>query len=509
MTARFPVVRWLILVLLFSSTVPGYSQSADPLAGLDAYVEQAMRDWSVPGLAVAVVKDDRVIYAKGFGVRQIGRPDRVDENTIFAVASNSKALTATALGMLVSERMLDWDDPATRYLPYLQLHDPWATRELSIRDLLTHRTGYATWQGDLLWYGSDRSTEEVLKGIRHLEPVSSFRSRYGYNNLMYIAAGEVIPAVTGKSWAEFVQERLLTPLGMTRTSTTVRALSGMDNVAQPHTRMETRTVAIPYRALDNAAAAGAVNSSVRDWAQWLRLQLRSGAYEGLQVVDSATIRETRTPQIVWPVGGTTRRLFPTTHFVGYGLGWFLRDYHGRLLVSHGGGMDGMLSETAIVPEEGVGVAVFTNYDDHSLQSALAYEIVDRLLGVSSPDRSGILLERHRQRSVAASPAPPVQGTRPALPLSDYAGTYLNEVLGEARVTYADGKLRLQLVHNPGVAGELTHWQHDTFQAAWGDRFLGTSLVTFSVNARARADAFRMQVRPDFVDPQEYVFRRRE
>lgn len=508
-TRRSTAVRALTITLAaLAWALPARAQAADPLRGLDAYIEQAMREWEVPGLAVAIVRNDSVIYAKGFGVRQLGRPERVDENTVFAVASNTKAVTATALGMLVSEGKLRWDDPATKHLPWFQLHDPWATRQLTVRDLLGHHAGYSTWQGDLLWYGSDRSTRDVLAGYRNLEPVSGFRGEYGYNNVLFVAAGEVIPALTGQSWGDFVRARIITPLGMTRTTTSVDQLRGMENVAQPHTRIDGRVVAVPYRDVDNAAAAAALNSSVRDWAQWLRLQLARGAPGGRRLVDSTIVLQTWAPQTVIPVGAGTRRLFPSTHFAAYGMGWFLRDYAGKLVVYHSGGMDGMLSQTGFVPEAGIGVAVFSNYDEQSLYSSLYWEIIDRLLGQPLRDRPQTLLAQSRAAAQANADTNRVAGTRPTAPLERFAGTYENPVLGEARVTLEGGRLNVRVVHNPGITGALEHWQYDTFRATWQDRYLGTSLVTFTLDAAGRPDTFRMQVRPDFVDPQEYVFRRR-
>ena len=281
---RFPPVcrvRPLGVLLALLVAVGARAQAVPPeLRGFDAYVEAAMREWDVPGLAIAVVRGDEVVYARGFGVRERGRPERVDEHTVFAVASNTKALTATALAMLVAEGRIGWDDRATAHLPALQLRDPWATRELTLRDLLAHRAGYDTWQGDLLWYGSDRPVSDVLTGFGRLTPTTSFRGAYGYNNMLFVAAGEVIPAVTGTSWDAFVRARLLDPLGMTRTSTSTRELDGLDNVAVPHTLLDGEVAAVPYRALDNAAAAAGLNASVRDWAQWLRLQLGDGVFEG-------------------------------------------------------------------------------------------------------------------------------------------------------------------------------------------------------------------------------------
>lgn len=507
-----PLIRRTALALLaVALTAHGaLAQARDPLAGLDAYIENAMREWEVPGLAIAIVRNDSVIYAKGFGVREAGRPERVDENTLFAVASNSKAVTATAVGMLVQEGKVAWGDPASKYLPYLQLHDAWATRELTVRDLMGHRSGLGTWAGDLLWYGSDRPVRDVLTGVRQVEPTYSFRSQYGYSNLMFIAAGEIVPAVTGTSWEDFVRARIFAPLGMTRTNFRVSELPRMGNVATPHTKLDGRVAVTPYRVLDNAGAAAGINSSVRDWAQWLRFQLANGAYGGRQLVDSAVIRETRTPQTLLRMGAGARRLFPTTHFSAYGMGWFLRDYHGRLLVEHSGGMDGMLSQTGYLPEAGVGVAIFTNYDEHSLGTALFYETVDRLLGLPGRDWSRVFLDLQRQGGPPADPeAGRARGTTPSLSLEAYAGTYASPVLGRAEVSVRDGRLHLRAEHNPGVAGPLEHWHHDVFRARWEDRYFGTSLVTFTLDAAGRPADLRFQIRPDFVDPLVYVFTRVE
>ncbi|MBV9107889.1 MAG: serine hydrolase [Gemmatimonadetes bacterium] len=503
---RNTAARALALVVLALAWAPALrAQAADPLRGLDAYIQQAMRDWDVPGLAVAIVRNDSVVYAKGFGVREAGKPERVDENTIFAVASNTKAVTATALGLLVSEGRISWSDHASKYLPYFQLSDPWATRELTVRDMLGHHAGYATWQGDLLWYGSDRSTHDVLTAYRNLPPVSSFRSEYGYNNIMFTAAGEIIPTVTGTSWADFVRSRILQPLGMTRTFTSVGQLQGVANVAQPHTRIDGRIVTVPYRVLDNGPGAAALNSSVRDWAQWLRMQLAYGSYGGRRIVDSAVIAQERVPQTLLPMSATTRRLYPSTHFSAYGMGWFLRDYSGKLVAYHSGGMDGMLSYTGVVPEANFGVAIFSNFDDQSLYAALFWEIVDRMLG--NPERDWSRIQLGLRGTPANPEAGHVTGTHPSLAPEGYAGTYVNPVLGEATVTAQGGALRLQVAHSPGIGGPLAHWQYDTFRATWQDRYLGTSLVTFTVDATGKADTFRMSVRPDFVDPQEYVFTR--
>ena len=260
-----------------------------------------MREWNVPGLAIAIVKDDSVVYARGFGVREIGKPGRVDENTLFAIASNTKAFTATAVTMLAVQNKLSLNDLVTRYLPDWQLSDPWATREATLRDLLTHRMGYLTWQGDLVWYGSTYDRAEVIRRMRYLKPATSFRSAYGYSNYGFLTAGEIVAKVSGVSWDEFVRDHFFEPLGMTRTNTSVTALAGADNVAMPHTKIDDSIVVVPYRNVDNVGGAATINSSVADMSRWIRLQLANGMWNRRQLVDSTAIRLTRTPQFTLPI----------------------------------------------------------------------------------------------------------------------------------------------------------------------------------------------------------------
>lgn len=501
-------LRRLLCLLLAVIPVTQLSaqRRADPLRGLDQYIEQAMRDWNVPGLAIAIVKDDSVVYAKGFGVREIGKPGRVDQNTVFAVASNTKAFTATAVTMLAVENKLGLNDPVTRHLPDWQLSDPWATREATIRDLLTHRMGYLTWQGDLVWYGSTYDRAEVIRRMRYLKPATSFRTAYGYSNYGFLTAGEIVARISGMSWDDFIRSRLFEPLGMIRTNTSVTRLAGMDNVAMPHTRIDDSIVVVPYRNVDNAAGAAAINSSVADMTRWIRLQLANGAWQGHQLVDSTAIRLTRTPQFTLPIGSWSRANFPSTHFSSYGLGFFLRDYRGRLLVMHDGGMDGMLSQLGMLPEDHLGVIILTNYDDQSLFQALLFRVLDLYLGTPVTDWSRVFYERDRG-SPAEEPAAPIAGTRPSLDLVGYAGTYSNPLSGSAEVRVDGGHLTIALLAHPRLTGPLEHWQYDTFRAWWQDRYAGKSPVTFTLDAEGKVRDFRVSIRPDFVDPLEYVFER--
>src|SRR4030095_13793074 len=266
--------------------------------------------------------------------------------------SSSKAFTAASIAMLVDEGKLKWDDPATKYLPGFQLFDPYSTRELMVSDLLSHRSGLT--RGDLIWYGSAYDRDEILRRVRYLKPSWSLRSRFGYQNIMYLAAGQIIPAVTGKTWDDFVRERIFTPLGMKSTNTSIRTLSSSDNVATPHAKLNDKVQVVAWRNIDNIAPAGSINSNVLDMAQWVRLQLGDGVYEGKRLISSAAIKEMHTPQTIIRREGPMESLYPEAHFLTYGFGWFLSDYRGRKVVEHGGAIDGMRGEDAMMPGRKLG-----------------------------------------------------------------------------------------------------------------------------------------------------------
>ncbi len=474
----------------------------DPLKGLDAYILKAMKDWEVPGLAVAVVKDDKVILAKGYGVKEIGKTDPVDENTLFAIGSNTKAFTATALALLVQDRKLSWDDHAADLLKGFQLFDPYVTRELTVRDLLSHRSGLGR-RGDALWYGQDFGRDEILRRIRFLKPNSSFRSQYGYQNIMVMAAGQIIPAVAGVSWDEFVKERLFKPLGMTRSNTSTKDLPDAVNVASPHTKRDGKVVAIPYRNIDNIAPAGSINSSVKEMALWHRFQLGNGKFDGKQILDPAVLQVTHDPHIMIPLSPGQRKKFPSTHFMAYGLGWVLQDYRGREIIWHNGGIDGMLSHQGFLPEENLGIIVLTNSDSNGLDAALFYRIVDAFLGEPVKDWSQAALDEVKKGEVAAEEARKkiessrVPNTKPSLEVGAYCGKYENEMYGAMEVKNEAGKLVLYFNAKP--AGVLEHWNYDTFRVngksvdpIYFSGVLDEAFVKFTLSVQAKVAALEIE-----------------
>lgn len=481
----------LVFLILFTGAAGAYAQSAD-LEALDTYIERARQDWGIPGLAIAVVRNDSVIFARGYGVREHGTNAPVDENTLFAIASTTKAFTVAALGMLVDEGVVDWDDPVRRHLPGFELQDPYVTRHVTIRDLLTHRVGVAL--EDNVWIASPFERPEIVRRLRHLDQARGFREGYRYNNLMYMVAGEVVAAASGKSWDEFVETRFFEPLGMKRTTSRFDVVQTRDNVSSGHIRSNGRIIAMDRRDYDALGPAGSIFSSVSEMAQWIRLHLNKGTFEGRQLLAPETVEEMHTPQVVMRMDTVTRRMFPTQNFAAYGLGWRMQDYHGRKIVQHTGSVNYTRTQVGMIPAEGVGVVVIANLSSSSLQTALMYRVFDLLLGLPETDWNAeylALANRSASRSASAGETKAARkGSRPPLPLEAYAGTYSDPLYGEMTVALENGKLVLR--YSPDYVADLEYWQHETFRGNWRSRGFGSAFVTFGVDARGRVRSLELE-----------------
>ncbi len=478
-----------------------------PLDGLDARIERVMEQLEVPGLSIAIVKDGEVVHAKGYGLREQGKNEAVDEDTVFAIASNTKAFLATAVGLLVDEGKIAWDDRVADRLPGFSTWDPHTTKELRVRDLLAHRSGLATWAGDTAWIGSKIDTAGMMAALPNVQADYGLRERYGYTNLMFMVAGEVIRAITGKAWDEVVRARILEPLKMTRTTTSVAQLREQDNVAAPHMPNPAGdgAIVIPYLPVDAAGASAALNSSAADMAQWLRLQLGEGELDGQRIIPKTVIEALRAPHTPIPVPPSALR--PGQHFVMYGLGWFLYDYHGRKVVTHGGGLPGMTSRVGLVPEEGLGVVVLTN-SETSASGFLFMMVMDAYLGLAPTDYVALAEKRKAETEAKKKgeepPAPKAQPIERSIPTKSYAGTYENALLGRAVVTEAAGELRMTLPDHGGLDCPLEHTDADAFGCTWSNPIFGESQVPFEIR-KGKAAKLRFRVRPEFIDPLEYVF----
>ncbi|HEU4794104.1 MAG TPA: serine hydrolase [Pyrinomonadaceae bacterium] len=495
----------IALLLLIAVTTQVASAQNGSLNGFDDYVNKAMKEWEVPGLAVAIIKGDQIVLAKGYGVRKIGDPAPVDERTLFAIGSSSKAFTAAAVGMLVDEGKVKWDDPVTKYLPEFEMYDPYVTRELTVRDLLTHRSGLQ--RGDFLWYGTELDREEILKRTRHLKPSWSLRSTFGYQNLMYLAAGQLIARVSGKSWDEFIRDRFFAPLNMSASSTSINALKTANNVATPHSKIEEKVTVIPWRNIDNIAPAGSINSNVVDMAQWVRLQLGDGMFEKQKIFSAAQAKEMHAAQTVIRFEPPYTMFYPEAHFLNYGLGWFLSDYRGRKVVEHGGAIDGMRAQVALIPEEKLGLVVLSNMNGSGLPTALMYRIFDSYLATPQRDWSADMLKTMKTMEEAGKAAEKKQeaervtGTNPSVALDKYAGTYRNDLYGDVKVTHDAGKLSMR--YGPAFTGDLSHWHYDTFRARFFAAGDAKIFVTFALNAQGKLDTLTLGL-PGMAD---YPFKR--
>ena len=496
----------LIVQLLLIAAVAQVSFAQNgSLNGFDDYVNKAMKEWEVPGIAVAIIKGDQIVLAKGYGVRKLGDPTPVDERTLFAIGSSSKAFTAASVAMLVDGGKVKWDDPVTKYLPEFEMYDPYVTRELTVRDLLTHRSGLQ--RGDFLWYGTELDRDEILKRTRYLKPSWSLRSTFGYQNLMYLAAGQLVSRVSGKTWDEFIRERFFVPLGMTASSTSINELKTANNVATPHSKIEDKVTVIPWRNIDNIAPAGSINSNVVEMAQWVRLQLGEGTYQGQKLFGAAQAKEMHAAQTVIRFEPPYSMFYPEAHFLNYGLGWFLSDYRGRKVVEHGGAIDGMRAQVAMIPEEKLGLVVLSNMNGSGLPTALMYRIFDSFLGTPSRDWSADLrktmktLEEAGEAAEKKQEAERVANTNPSVALDKYAGTYRNDLYGDVKVIHEAGKLSMR--YGPAFTGDLSHWHYDTFRARFFAAGDAKVFVTFALNAQGKLDTLTLGL-PGMAD---YPFKR--
>lgn len=514
--------RIKLLVLLFSvvflsfklvqgQVVPSHDLRLD---SLDVYFEKALADWEVPGMAIGIVKNDTLVFDKGYGVREIGKPEKIDANSMFAIASNTKAFTSAAIAVLVEEGKLSWDDKVIKYLPYFELYDPWVTASMTIRDLLCHRSGLETFSGDLVWYGTTYSREEVVKRAKYLEPAYPFRTHFGYQNIMFIAAGEIVSKVSGMSWDEFLALTFFAPLKMNRTTTTINDFEKLGNVAKPHTTDQGKTISIPYTNWDNIGGAGAINSCVNDVSKWIRLQLKQGEFEGKEFFSRESSHEMWAPHTIQNVSIGAERVWPSTHFKSYGLGWSLYDYHGRKIIGHGGGYDGVLSYTCLVPEENLGFVILINKNS-TLYYSLIYKILDTFLSNDKTDWSGKFLartnamERMGEEEKLKKEESRVKKTKPSLQPEDYTGTYHSELYGDVEVKLENKKLMVYFVPTPGFVGVLGHWHFDTFSIKLKNTpSLPEGTAQFLLNEKGKAHELRIDIpNPDFYFTELKLFKK--
>ena len=456
----------LLFVSLLLAAASVRAQAIDGTA-VDRIMNTAMSQWHVPGAALAVVQNDKVVYLKGYGVRDTVSGDRVTAGTLFNIASMTKAFTATAMAMLVDEGKLDWDDPVRQHLPYFRLSDSCADSSVTLRDLLSHRTGLAGY--DALWDNSLLSREEIIRRMASVTPARPFRSSYRYNNIMFIAAGEAVAATTGLSWDAFVQKRILDPLGMTDTRLTLAGYKAADHAIGYRWNGATSALT-PYGLVDdsNLGPAGEIKSSARDMAQWVRFHLANGAIDGQRLVSAEALGETKQPNTVIRLGPSDQTGSPVTHLDSYAMGWGLQDYRGELLVSHGGALNGFRGTVALLPERNIGFVILDNLGRGSAVTAMRNGLLDLFLASRDVrDWNALLLEAEQKMEARADAAKHallasrVPNTHPSHDLAAYAGTYEEPAYGAALVALENGRLVLRWQR---MVIPLEYFHYDTFRA---------------------------------------------
>jgi len=487
--------------MMFGSSL--FSQQLSS-AQIDTLAERARRAFDVPGIAVAVIKDGKVIHSKGYGVRSLNTKEKVDENTLFGIASNSKAFTAAALGILIDEGKLKWDDKVRDHIPEFKLYSPYVTEEFTIRDLLTHRSGMGLGAGDLMFFpdSSDFTLKDILYNLRYLKPVSGFRTKYDYDNNLYIVAGEVVARVSGKSWDDFVDERILGPLGMTHSACSFDRLKDKSNVIDGHALVEGKVQVIARSTLKVGHSAGGINSSISDLSKWVLLQLSHGKYGdnlGKKLFSDEVHEEMWTPQTIIPV----RNPGPyNTHFSAYGLGFGISDVKGYKQLSHTGGLEGMVTQITMIPELNLGIIVLTNQQEGGAFTSITNQIKDGYFGITGTDRVTQYSNGRKQSLAAANKitdsiwrdiATAQKENAAKADLRIYTGTYRDQWFGDVIISVKNGTLWFDSKRSPKLTGEMFAYKGNSFVVKWRDRSMDAdAFVIFSLDMDGKGAGITMR-----------------
>lgn len=514
----------LALFLLMPTT---YSLAQMSTRDVDKLVNNAMKRFHVAGTAVAIVKDGKVILSKGYGVKNINSQSPVDEHTNFAIASNSKAFTTAALAILVERNRLTWTDKVKRYIPEFKMYNDYVTENFTIQDLLTHRSGLGLGAGDLMFFpdGTDFTIKDILRNFQYFEPQSAFRTKFDYDNVLYIVAGEVIARITGMSWESFVTQEIIKPLGMDHTYASLSLVQGFEDLATPHFTKDGETHTIDgFEEMINGAAGGII-SNVDDLTKWMLVQLNHGKY-GAHL--DKTLFSEESQHEMWTIH-TPLKARPdsryNTHFSGYGLGWFLKDVKGNMSVAHTGGLAGMLSRTVLIPDLDLGVVVLTNTESGgaAVFSVVSKSIVDAYLGLDDYHWSDKYADYYANKSskadsVVAAVWQTVKSNKSnesaCVPLKNYVGMYHDKWFGAIEIKLLEGDLWFKSYRSPKLFGPMSHYKANSFAVKWSKPDLNCdAFVIFSLDEEGKAVGVKMKgISPDIdfsFDFQDLDFRRIE
>ena len=472
-----------IFFLFLNAGAYAQSETKVNLEELDKYYSKMVKDWDIPSASIGIVKNGKLIFTGNYGVLEKGKKEKPNEQSLYAIASNSKAFTSAIIGMLVQEGKLSWDDKVKKHLPYFAIYDPWVSEHITIRDILCHRSGLGTFSGDNIWYKSNATSKEIIEHIKYVPQAFEFRADFGYSNLMYITAGEIIKTVTGKTWEENVQERILEPLGMNRTISSITDLDAKGNFASPHARKENENVVIPWVNWDNVAATGGLISSVEDVSKWMIFNLNNGINGNDTLLSKKTRNTVWTPHNNFPINHTDTNF--DQHFAAYGLGWSLGDYHGRMKVGHTGGYDGMITAITLIPDENLGVVVLTNGVKSPIKAATNYAL-DVFLELEIKDWSTQILNRTNERKeldtrISDRKEKRELNTEPSISLESIIGEYKSDIYGKISIIDNDGQLKLNFEHSPLLSASLTHWHYDVWEIHWDHPQAWFSFGTIKIN----------------------------
>lgn len=471
---------------------------------IDSLVERTMKTFDVPGIAVAIVKDNKIIYVKGHGVRSLNTKQKVDENTLFGIASNSKAFTTAALGILIDEKKLSWDDKVIDYIPEFRLYNPYVTEEFTIRDLLTHRSGLGLGAGDLMVFPGKNNFKirDIIHNLRYLKPVSGFRTKYDYDNLLYIVAGEVVARISGKSWENFIESRIFLPLNMTRSASSYDRLKDSSNVIAPHAPVNGKVQVISRDLNVQFDAAAGIYSNLTDMCKWIIMQMNNGKYgEGLnkQLFSNDVHRVMWTMQTIIPVPDSTAY---NTHFAGYGLGWSLSDVKGYKQVTHTGGLAGIVTQVTLIPEMKLGIIVLTNQQSGAAFNAITNSIKDSYFGMKGIDRikqnsAATMRSSENAKKITDNIWKDIDNQQKSASAKTddklFTGTWSDRWFGDVIISVKNGKLWFDSKRSPTLTGEMFAYKGNTFIVKWNDRSMDAdAFVMFDLDYTGKASGMKMK-----------------
>lgn len=500
-----------LLTILMLCSLQLFAQPSFVKDSLDQYIIREMQRWNIPAVAVSVVYKGQTVFMKGFGTTEAGGKEKVNEHTLFQVASNSKAFTATALALLDYHKKLSLNDPVKKHLKYFDLYDEYAAENATIRDMLCHRLGFQTFQSDFLNWDARTTRYALIENMRHVKPVHPFRSRYGYCNVCFLTAGEIIPAVTDTSWDDYMKYHFFNPMGMSRSTTTYQGITQATNAARPYTLFENKLKRLDYAYIDALGPAASINSSVYDMTQWVKMQLDTGRLNGQVIFPKEVILSTWASNML--VRSINSPMFPYRTLSAYGLGWFVEDYYGRRIIKHGGGANGFVTLTVLMPGEQAGFVVLTNTDVNEFYQALSFQLTESFAGLPYRNISEMMYQNHikeaevQQKQVDSLNRQAALNLPPALPLENYTGVYKNEVYGTMEIIIDKGLLVMSFEHHPRLKGKLSSLGENHFLCHYSDVTYGIKKITFETDANWTTTV-TIKVN-DFIDYMPYCFVKKE